>query len=293
MNKIFARPVLALAAVGVFTTAVASGCGSASAPNATAANGAAAAAVKPVSAVAPAAPLGLSDRTLKFSQKGAAVTASKNGKLVATLTLTSATYGARSGRAVFSMDAKQPVLIDTSAFTLYDTDGGENSADSPRKLTLKAGKTTLTLTFSDTHDKPAALGWIPQNGTSDGGLWERPAAAKPGAKPVDLSDDKLKVAQKGAAVTVSKRGAVVATLTLTSATYGTRSGRAVFSMDAKQPVLIDTSAFTLYDTDGGENSADSPRKLTLKAGKTTLTLTFSDTHDKPAALGWAGAVWER
>ncbi|BCJ53845.1 hypothetical protein Asp14428_53200 [Actinoplanes sp. NBRC 14428] len=138
------------------------------------------------------------------------------------------------------------------------------------------------------------------NGNGDGTPPVGPTISSAPMLPrIDLSDGRLKLAQKGAAVTVSKNGAVVATLTLTSATYGTRSGRAVFTMDAEQPVLIDTSAFTLYDTDGGENSADSPRKLTLPPGKTSLTVDFSDTHAKPAVIGWVpqdgedGATWER
>jgi hypothetical protein len=171
MNKILARPVLALAAVGVFTMVAASGCGSATTPNA--AEAAEAPKTKPVSAVAPAASVDLSDGKLKFAQKGAAVTVSKNGTVVATLTLTSATYTNTSGHAVFSMDAKQPVLIDTNLFILYDADGGENTADSPRKMTLPTGKTTLTLNFSGTHNKPEAIGWAPQAGESGQAVWAR------------------------------------------------------------------------------------------------------------------------
>jgi hypothetical protein len=168
MKNLFVRPVLALAAVGVFTTVVVSGCASAASPNA-----AEAAEAKPVSAVAQAAPLDLSEKKLSFVQKGAVVTVSKNGTVVATLTLKSATYTDTSGRAVFSMHAQQPVLLDTDLFVLYDADGGENSADSPRKVTLPTGDNTLTLNFRNTHGKPDAIGWAPQAGESGQATWER------------------------------------------------------------------------------------------------------------------------
>ncbi len=130
--------------------------------------------VGPTISTAPALPrVDLSDGKLKFAKKGAVVTVSKNSTVVATLTLTSATYTDTSGHAVFSVDAKQPVLLDTHLFVLYDADGGENTADSPSNMTLPTGKTTLTLDFRDTHDKPEAIGWAPQPGESGQALWER------------------------------------------------------------------------------------------------------------------------
>jgi hypothetical protein len=166
MNKIFVRPALALAAVGVFTTVVTAGC----APAAT--TDSAGAKAKPVSLAAQVAPIDLSDERLTFVQKGATVTVSKKGTMVATVTLTSATYTATSARAVFSVDAKQPVLLDPRGFLVYDADGGENAGQwhSPRNSTLPAGRHELIVDFLDIHAKSQAIGWAQANGEA---VWER------------------------------------------------------------------------------------------------------------------------
>jgi len=130
----------------------------------------------PTISSAPALPrIDLADKKVTFTQKGATATAKKSGKVVATLTLTSATWGTKSSQFVFSIDAMQPVRIDTAGFTLY-AGGAENSMDSERKINLPAGKSTFTLDFKDVHDymsnptEPEAIGWFPANGDA---LWER------------------------------------------------------------------------------------------------------------------------
>jgi len=124
-----------------------------------------------------------------------------------------------------------------------------------------------------------------------------PTPALPTTKAVDLSGEALTFTQKGATVTALNKGAVVATLSLKSATYTARSGHAVFTLDAKQPVLFDRAGFLLYDAKGGENHPDSQAKVTLAAGQSRVVVDFTDTRAEPQAIGWvpfgSAGVWER
>jgi hypothetical protein len=115
----------------------------------------------------------LSGKTLTLTQKGATVTASNNSTVVAALALESATYAATSGHAVFTVDAKRPVLLNTAWFVLYDADGGENTATSPTEVTLTAGRHSIVLDFRNTHARPQAIGWVPVDGAGGAGIWER------------------------------------------------------------------------------------------------------------------------
>ena len=168
MKKIVVPSTVALAALCVLTTVLTSGCASQAAPSELAAGQA-----KPTASVSQVAPLDLASQALTFTQKGATVSASNKGTVVASLTLKSATYGAKSGHAVFTVDAKQPVLLDRGLFVLYDADGGENTAASPSKVTLAAGQHSVVLDFRDTHARPQAIGWVPVAGAGGAGTWQR------------------------------------------------------------------------------------------------------------------------
>ena len=168
MKKIIVPSTVALAALGVLTTVLTSGCASQAAPSELAAGQA-----KPASSVSQVGPLDLAGKALTFTQKGATVTASIKGAVVATLTLKSATYTATSGHAVFTVYAKQSVLLDRDLFVLYDADGGENTASSPSKVTLPAGRHSVVLDFRNTHAEPQAIGWVPVAGAGGAGTWQR------------------------------------------------------------------------------------------------------------------------
>jgi uncharacterized protein YdeI (BOF family) len=164
MKKIAIAAAVALAASGIATSLVAfaggAGAGEVKAP---------AAAIKPAAAVAQAAPLDLAQEQLTYVKHDTTVTVSKAGTVVATITLESAKYTDSSGRIEFTVDAKRPVLIDTQLFTLYDSDGGENSVSGAEAVTLTTGQHPLVLDFSDTG-KPEAVGWAPSDGDA---VWAR------------------------------------------------------------------------------------------------------------------------
>nr|WP_221375383.1 hypothetical protein [Actinoplanes polyasparticus] len=125
------------------------------------------------------------------------------------------------------------------------------------------------------------------------------AAAAP-ATAVDDRDPALKYQQDGRVVTVTKKAAKVATVTLTSADYGKNSARIVLSVAAARPFVVDPAMFTLYDVEGWENDPTQTGTVRFERGTGSLTLTFTGTPARPVALGWvpqygeeAVAVWER
>ncbi|UQU62586.1 hypothetical protein COUCH_26600 [Couchioplanes caeruleus] len=285
MNKLMTTSAVALAAAGLITAIV------------TTAGGASANEAKPTGFVpAPAAvasahqqgPLNLATAQLAYVQRGATVTASKSGTAVATITLTTATYTSSGGHLTFAVDARRPVLIDTGMFILYDVDGNENSPEPSRTVTLATGRHTLELSYRGTA-RPEAVGWAPADGSA---VWVRAAG-----KPLDLAAEQLAYVKRGATVTAAKKGAVVATITLSSAKYTASGAHVTFAVDARQPVLVDTGMFIVYDANGNENAPEQSRAVKLTTGRHTLELTYRDTTARPEAIGWApsdgDAVWAR
>ncbi|MCO8274034.1 hypothetical protein M1L60_25880 [Actinoplanes sp. TRM 88003] len=130
-----------------------------------------------------------------------------------------------------------------------------------------------------------------------------PVAAEVAATPVPAIADRdpaLKYKQDGKVVTIARKGAKVATVTLKSATYAKKSTKAVLSVAATRPFTINPAMFTLYDTQGWENDPTQTKPVRFEAGTRSLTLNFKRTQGDPAALGWvpqygeaAVAVWER
>ncbi|MGW4942009.1 hypothetical protein ACWEOZ_10520 [Actinoplanes sp. NPDC004185] len=284
MNKLITTSAVALAAAGLVTGIV------------TTAVGASATVAEPTaftSAAATAAvthqqsSLDLATARLAYVQRGATVTASKNGTAVATITLTAARYTDTGGHLMFTVDARRPILIDTGMFIVYDARGNENSPEASRAVKLATGRHTLKLTYRDTA-RPEAVGWAPADGSA---VWVRATD-----KPLDLAAEQLAYAKRGATVTASKKGTVVATITLASAKYTASGARLTFTLDARQPVLVDTGMFIVYDVHGNENSPEASRAVKLATGRHTLKLTYRDTA-RPEAVGWApadgSAVWAR
>lgn len=125
-------------------------------------------------APAPAVPA-IDDRdpALTYAQAGRVVTVTKGAEKVATVTLTSADYSANSAEAVLSVAAARPFTVDPAMFTLYDLKGWENDPQQTRPVRFEAGTGSLTLTFTGTPARPAALGWVPQDGEAAVAVWER------------------------------------------------------------------------------------------------------------------------
>lgn len=96
-------------------------------------------------------------------------------------------------------------------------------------------------------------------------------------------------------MTVTRKGELITTITLQSASYTATSGRVVFRFAAVRALTVDTALFVLYDS-AGENSANDETKLNLASGTHTVTLDFSGTG-KPQAVGWVAAdgdaTWPR
>lgn len=126
---------------------------------------------------APAAPIGpaINDDHpgLKYVQSGRVVTITKDAAAVATVTLTSADYAANSAEVVLSVAAARPFTVDPVMFTLYDLEGWENDPEQVAPVRFETGTGSLTLTFTGTPGRPAAVGWVPQDGEAAVAVWER------------------------------------------------------------------------------------------------------------------------
>jgi hypothetical protein len=238
-----------------------------------------------------AGPVDASDPAVRYTQKGNTVTATRDGKVVATISLKSASYTKESGRIELTVQAKQPFALDTERFVLYDAEG-ENSADEARTIRVNAGTHTIALDFADTH-RPEALGWVPQDGEDGAGVWELA-----GAGVVNAGDAGVTYTQSGNVVTATRNGKVIATIELHLANAGEDAAQAELTVTAKQPFTLDTDRFVVYDAEGGENSADEARTIRVDAGTHTFGLHFNEVS-LPEALGWvpqdgedAAAVWE-
>ncbi|MBL7252964.1 hypothetical protein [Paractinoplanes lichenicola] len=121
----------------------------------------------------PAPAVKSADKGLTYSQSGKVVTVKKGSARVATVTLTSVTYAAKSARAVLSVKATRPFTIDPSLFTVYDLQGYENDPAQTKPVRFEHGTGTLKLTFPKTAAKPMALGWVPQLDREAAAVWER------------------------------------------------------------------------------------------------------------------------
>jgi hypothetical protein len=236
-------------------------------------------------------PVDASDPAVRYTQKGNTVTATRDGKVVATISMKSASYTDEHGTIELTVTAKQPFVLNTDRFVLYDAEG-ENSADEDRTIRVDAGTQTITLDFADTA-KPEALGWVPQDGEDGAGMWDLADASVTKA-----SDPSVTYTQKGKVVTATRGGKVIATIELHLANATDDAAQAEITVTAKQPFVLDTEQFLVYDADGGENSADEARTIRVDAGTHTFGLHFEDV-DLPEALGWvpqdgedAAAVWD-
>jgi antitoxin (DNA-binding transcriptional repressor) of toxin-antitoxin stability system len=160
-----------VAGIGVMTAVVLGIAGNSAAAQSSAGPGARQAPVAPVASVVaakqawarPAAPVRAEDRSLTFKHAGRSVTVSKRGRVVATVTVVATTYGSRSARATLQVKAVQRFSLNTDRFMVNDLDGGENSVHAPRTRTLNRGTSTFVLQFTNTHAKPWALGWVPND----------------------------------------------------------------------------------------------------------------------------------
>ncbi|GAB2602079.1 hypothetical protein Aab01nite_63030 [Paractinoplanes abujensis] len=143
--------------------------------------GTAAAQERPAPAVVRAAPAPVAaapaaeaaDKGLTYAQSGQVVTVKKGRTRVATVTLTSAKYAAKSASAVLTVKADRPFTIDPALFTVYDLEGWENDPAQTKPVRFGAGTGTLKLTFPKTHARPMALGWVPQLDREAAAVWER------------------------------------------------------------------------------------------------------------------------
>jgi hypothetical protein len=130
-------------------------------------------AVPPATSAAPAPVLPAvdlaNDPHMSYSETGKTVTVTKNGNPVAAMTLSSFSSTKTSGHVVISIEAVRRLTVDTALFVLYDADGNENSPSQTKKLSLDAGKHSITLTFTQTGD-PEAVGWAPSDGSA---VWEK------------------------------------------------------------------------------------------------------------------------
>jgi hypothetical protein len=112
---------------------------------------------------------------------------------------------------------------------------------------------------------------------------------------IDLADATLTYQQTGAVVTVKQKRAVVATVTLTAASYTGDSVHATVTVRSEHPVTVDTSLFTVF-VDDGDVLVDKPRKSTLPAGVHTVVITATGIGSEPRGIGWTagdGAQWIR
>jgi antitoxin (DNA-binding transcriptional repressor) of toxin-antitoxin stability system len=140
-------------------------------------------------------------------------------------------------------------------------------------------------------------GIVSWSGNAGAAVTKAPTAAVGQAAPLDLANANVKYAKKGATVTIAKQGAVVATITLQSATYTATGGRVVFTVDAKRPIVVNRDMFILWDANGAENAATRTTNVTYATGRHKLQLDFTGTTGRPEAVGWAPsdgeAVWAR
>ncbi|WP_067501212.1 hypothetical protein [Actinoplanes sp. TFC3] len=126
------------------------------------------------------------------------------------------------------------------------------------------------------------------------------AVVKQATPAIKDSDASLAFAQNDRVVTVTRKGAPVATMTLASTKWSAHSATAVLKVTAIRPIIVDPAMFTLYDAEGWENQAEQTKPVRFETGTASLTLTFTGTPARPEALGWvpqpdgdAVAVWER
>jgi len=122
-----------------------------------------------------------------------------------------------------------------------------------------------------------------------------PAVSRSPLPTIDLADPALTYQQADDVVSVKRKGATVATLTLTAATYTPTSAHASFTVRSEYPVTMDTDLFTVF-VDDGDVSLDKPQKSTLPAGAHTVTITATGIGSEPRGIGWiagAGAQWLR
>ncbi len=167
------KTVVSLLVVGIAGAAVAAYVGTAAAQE----RPVAVAALPAVTTSSPALPalpaVDAGDPGLTYQQAGRVVTVKRGSTRVATVTLTSADYVAKSAEVAFSVAADRPFTVDPAMFVVYDAEGWENDAEQTTAVRFGPGTGSLTLTFPKTAARPLALGWVPQDDRAAAAVWER------------------------------------------------------------------------------------------------------------------------
>jgi hypothetical protein len=120
---------------------------------------------------------------LDYTQTGNTVTATLDGRNVATVTFKTWAWSGSAGSVVLTVDARQTFTIDPMTFSVDGSDGyNENSPMNEDLVRVPAGNQDVTLRFPDVEG-PTGLKWTPQDGkATDGestaGFWTLPAANK-------------------------------------------------------------------------------------------------------------------
>ncbi len=166
------KSVVSLLVAGIAGVAAAAYVGTAAAQGRPAP--AAAAAAVATTATPPALPaIDAGDPRLTYQQTGRVVTVRNGSTRVATVTLASADYAARSAEVTLSVAADSPFTVDPAMFVVYDAEGWENDARQTTPVRFGAGAGSLTLSFPKTAGRPMALGWVAQDDKAAAAVWER------------------------------------------------------------------------------------------------------------------------
>jgi hypothetical protein len=129
------------------------------------------------SAPAPAPPVDAENSRVRYTQRGASVTASLDGTTIATIGVTSWSWSGDSGSVTLTVTATRPMTLAPGGFSVDGAEGyNENTATETRRLGVATGGQRLTLHFTG-KGTPSGLSWVmdgPQDADGDGfvGLWE-------------------------------------------------------------------------------------------------------------------------
>jgi hypothetical protein len=110
-------------------------------------------------------PIDAGAKALTYAARGKTVTASLDGKPVATLAFTSWTWSGNAGKVVLTVTATRPFTIDPMTFNLVADDSNENSPTN-RTVSVGIGTQDVALNF-DGFRSPGALLWTPQEPKTD------------------------------------------------------------------------------------------------------------------------------
>ncbi|SDT73840.1 hypothetical protein [Actinoplanes derwentensis] len=123
---------------------------------------------------APVEAIDAGDRSLTYQQSGSTVTVSRDGTAIAALTLQKQDWTAGSAHLELQVTVERTFTVDTDRFLVYDVEGGENGVENAHTVRWEPGTHTLVLDF-EARNRPAAAGWVPQDGEGGAAVWERTA----------------------------------------------------------------------------------------------------------------------